>query len=597
MPGLFPENKLEEIKNAASIVDVISPFVALKQKGRTWLGLCPFHSEKTPSFTVNPEKQIFHCFGCGVGGNAFSFIMQIKGVSFPEAVRDLAERYGVDLPKNNSQAPAGRKEDIQEIYHALEAALEFFHANLTGEKGGEARRYLADRAIGPAVIKKWQLGWAPEGWDNLGRWLSGKRLNPRAVESAGLVVPRKDGRGSYDRFRGRVICPVRDAAGRLVAFGGRIIAKNTDQPKYLNSPQTPVYNKSRVLFGLDQARTPMRDSGRVIIVEGYFDHLSLASAGVRNVVATCGTALTASHLRLLKGYVEEVILVFDPDAAGRAAAARSLPLFLSLDMEAKVLILPSGQDPDSFIRAFGKEKFLAAVDKSNNLYDFFIEQTVGGHANTPQGKNKAAAQALDMIRQVDGSARKDLLVKDLAHRLGISEAVLRSEAAGGRGVLAGRTAPEGRIRAVANDLEEKFLEFILRHPKAWPSAFERDLSGLFRDEGFRRVYQKLNESFKAFGALDPSGLVNTLAPEEAGKLSRLAVGQEMIEDGQIARAMDDFVRNLMARHIKRREKDLARRIRLAQENADEKALIELMKQKNELMKSKNLSKGENLKYV
>ncbi|MBW2086011.1 MAG: DNA primase, partial [Deltaproteobacteria bacterium] len=338
MAGFIPEHKIDEVRNAANIVEVVSSYVNLKRAGRLYRGLCPFHAEKTPSFHVNPDRQFFHCFGCGVGGNVFRFLMLQKGVSFPEAVTELADRYGIDLPRLAETGPRGTGPAKSDLFHAVDLAQQFFEDELDSQAGQKARAYLANRGLSRDLVRKFHLGWAPEGWDSLRLYLDSKKIAPQVMEAAGLVKPRADGHGFYDRFRARIICPIFDQSGQTVAFGGRLLEEAAEQPKYLNSPETPIYQKGRLLYGMNQARPGLRDQKTVIIVEGYFDLLALVSYGVSNVVATLGTALTPAHLRLLKGYVDEAVIVYDSDEAGRAAAARALPLFMSADLEGRVMV-------------------------------------------------------------------------------------------------------------------------------------------------------------------------------------------------------------------------------------------------------------------
>jgi len=337
LAGLIPEDKIEEIKNAADIVDIVSETVALKKAGQNHIGLCPFHSEKTPSFTVSPAKQIFHCFGCGAGGNVFRFLMKQQGFSFPEAVRMLARRYGVDLPERElSPAQRKRLDELDRIKRVNQVAGRFFQRCLTETRPGKrALAYLERRGLDRAALEKYQLGFAPAGWDNLVKHFTRKRVPFQLAEKTGLVVPRKNRDGFYDRFRDRVIFPIFDTGGALIGFGGRVM--DDSLPKYLNSPESPVYNKRRSLYGINWARGFCREQQAVYIVEGYLDLLKLHTNGIENSVATLGTALTPEHIKMLKGCVGEgrMILVYDSDQAGLNAAYRSLDLFLKPSVPAR----------------------------------------------------------------------------------------------------------------------------------------------------------------------------------------------------------------------------------------------------------------------
>ncbi|HOW57138.1 MAG TPA: DNA primase, partial [Smithellaceae bacterium] len=339
----FDDSKIEEIKSRLDIVELVSEYLTLKKAGRNFVGSCPFHQEKTPSFTVNREKQIFYCFGCGEGGNAITFLMKIANMTFPEALKSLAEKTGVVLPPRTASREGRGKDSLREsIVDLNRRAAQYYVRELYGPAGREAREYLQKREITEETINNFRLGYAPENWRSLTDYLDGSGLSLKIAEQAGLVVAGKDG-GYYDRFRGRLIFPIENIFGEVIAFGGRILAKG--EPKYLNSPESPVYIKGKNLYGLVKAKEEIRKKGCALIVEGYFDLISLWNAGIGNVVATLGTALTRDHLDLLRRYTVDVVALFDPDEAGRKALDRSLDLFLAADMRARALILPGEDDP------------------------------------------------------------------------------------------------------------------------------------------------------------------------------------------------------------------------------------------------------------
>src|SRR5947209_10587197 len=314
----FPSAVLDEIRSRLDLVDLVSQFVALRKAGANWKGLCPFHTEKTPSFTVNPAKGIFHCFGCGVGGDAFGFLMRQDRLSFPEAVRALARRAGVDLPEDRGRRDEGEREAL---HRAMQLALAFYTDRLWQPEGARARAYLERRGVDPAVARRFDLGYAPEGWDALLTVMRGEKVGEEILERAGLVVPRQHGGGFYDRFRGRLLFAIRDLQGRVVAFGGR--AFGDEQPKYLNSPETPLYTKGNLLYAADVARETIRAKNRALIVEGYVDCLMAHQYGFTETVAALGTAFTPAQLALLRRYCDEVVTFFDADAAGQKAAERA----------------------------------------------------------------------------------------------------------------------------------------------------------------------------------------------------------------------------------------------------------------------------------
>ncbi|MEO6462302.1 MAG: DNA primase, partial [Candidatus Eisenbacteria bacterium] len=338
----YGEETIERIREAAGLIELIGTGVALRKVGQTWKGLCPFHQEKTPSFTVNPERQAYHCFGCGAGGDCFRYVMETEKLSFVEAVQALAERFGVALPQPAEEEQHGR------VYLALEEAATFYRRALEDpEAGRAAREYLAARGLAGATLEAYGVGLAPAGWDQLAQRL-GPRFGAATLQEAGLVIRRERGEGHYDRFRGRVVVPLRLPSGRVVGFGGRGLGD--EEPKYLNSPETAVYRKGRFLFGLDRARAAVRARERAVLVEGYFDVLALAQAGVEEAVATCGTALTPEQCRLVRRTAPAILLVFDGDAAGQAAAEKALLPCVQAGLVARVAILPAGEDPDTLVR-------------------------------------------------------------------------------------------------------------------------------------------------------------------------------------------------------------------------------------------------------
>ena len=427
LTNVIPEDKIAEIRSAADIVDVVSGAVLLKKSGKNYLGLCPFHSEKTPSFTVSPDKQIFHCFGCGEGGNVFSFIMKHEGIAFPQAVKTLAGRYNIALPdRRMSPYQKRRLDEFERLLAINQKGMHYFRRALIDRSGGQkARDYLQNRGLTQDTIDLFQIGYAPEGWDNVLNHLVRKRVPQELIEKSGLVVPRKNGNGYYDRFRQRIIFPIFDINNRVLGFGGRVM--NDDLPKYLNSPETALYNKSRSLYGLHLAKPHCRQTGTVIIVEGYFDVIALHQHGVCNAVATLGTSLTAEHVRLLRGCIGEngkVLLVYDSDEAGIKAARRSIDVFDKEYVSAQVLILDSGYDPDSYVFEYGAESFNKAAAGALDIIPFLLETAVSRHGLSVEGKVKIVSELQETLTAVSDVVARSLYVKMVAERLEIDEAAL-----------------------------------------------------------------------------------------------------------------------------------------------------------------------------
>ena len=370
MPSYAP-GLLDEIRAGVDIVEIVGRFVNLRKSGQNYKGLCPFHGEKTPSFMVNPKKGIFHCFGCGVGGDAFGFLMRQDRLSFPEAVRALAKQANVTLPED--RGPRAPDSGREELFRVMDLAAGFYTERLWTAGGERARAYLDERGIAPEVARRFGLGWAPEGWDVLLGALKAQGVAEDTLVAAGLVVPRENRPGVYDRFRGRLLFAIRDLQGRVVAFGGR--GFGDEQPKYLNSPETPLYSKGSLLYAADLARDTIRERNRALIVEGYVDCLMAHQYGFTETVAALGTAFTATQLAVLRRYCDEVVTFFDADAAGRKAAERAEELLEPTGsglnwgvnragtfeatgaLRVKVALLPAGHDPDTFLRASGAEAF------------------------------------------------------------------------------------------------------------------------------------------------------------------------------------------------------------------------------------------------
>lgn len=412
----IPKDKIEEVRERASIVQVISDYVPLTKRGQNHLGLCPFHSEKSPSFTVSEQKKIFYCFGCNATGNVITFLMKKEGLAFPEAVRSLARRYGITIPEHRTDAaPDGR----EALYAALKAASEFFQLELRGPSGEGARDYLKRRAVTGELAKAFKIGFAPNRWDGLAGFLRKKGVPVDASVKAGLIVKRDNSEGYYDRFRNRVVFPIIDLKGRVIGFGGRSMDAKT-QPKYLNSPESTVFRKGETLFGLSQAKEAIMKEGSVIVVEGYFDLVALHKHGFANTVATMGTALTAEHVRALKGYAKTIYSLFDADEAGKNAAIRGLNLFLNEDIPCRAVILSEGKDPDEFLSLAGPDALRQAIKDAPTLMEFFL-RSLKKRVNlaAPEGKKKYLEDSLEYLSRISNVAERGHYASIVASTLGI----------------------------------------------------------------------------------------------------------------------------------------------------------------------------------
>jgi DNA primase len=425
MRGLIPPDIIQQIRERVDITDVVSAYVTLGRGGQNLKGICPFHAEKTPSFMVNPAKQIFHCFGCGTGGNVFTFLMKIEGTSFPEAVRELGRRAGITVPAVGADVAGADTQLHDRLMRIHETATAWFQRNLLDPiVGREASAYLRNRGIEGRTIEAFRLGVAPTGWDGLLRALSKDGFSPSDLAAAGLAVSKdqgaRDAARYYDRFRDRLMVPILDLHHRPFAFGGRTLCDA--EPKYLNSPETAIFNKSRTLYALGHTRSSLSRSDHLIIVEGYFDAIALHQAGITNAVATLGTALTPDHLRTIRRYVNKVVLLFDPDPAGIRAALRTLDLFVGSGIGVTVVSLPDGEDPDAFIRAHGAAAFQRLQENAPSLLDFAVEHSLrGAAAGSLEERIRSIDEILRILQKTDHRLEKEECLRRVAERLGIRQ--------------------------------------------------------------------------------------------------------------------------------------------------------------------------------
>jgi DNA primase len=576
---VFSDDVISRVRDSVDIVDLVSGYVSLKKTGKNHVGLCPFHAEKTPSFSVNPDKQIFHCFGCGVGGDVFKFLELQEGMNFPDAVRSIANRSGILLPSESSPRKDKKEEDERAaLLNVVAVAAEYFQKELEGSAGNAARAYLSKRGVSDAIIKDQALGFARPEWDGLLRYLKRKDYTPGLMEKAGLIVKRSEGEGHYDRFRGRIIFPIRDIGGKVIAFGGRVM--DDALPKYLNSPETPLYSKSNVLYCLDKAKDPGRRQGYFIIVEGYLDALACHQYGAKNAVATLGTALTDGHLRLLRRFAQNIVLIFDPDPAGVKAALRGLDLFVASGMKVNVVSLPDGDDPDTFLNKKGYEAFATCLKKSSKFMDFVLDQVVkGGPLASIDEKVTKAGEMLDVIAKLPSGIERDYYLKKTAEALDLDEALLRQEmpkeprkaqALHSRGQGTGMTLIR-RPRA-----EETLIHLMLKDEGIAKSLEGQISPEDFTDPLFRRAAERIFETMRGKETLDPHALLREGDEELNALLSHYAVLEMVYEDPQ--RHCRDCVEILRQQDPEKQMKQIVKALKEAEEqgNAEEyKRLLEM----------------------
>jgi DNA primase len=429
MAGFFTPATLEQVRAASDIVDVIGSYVPLKRAGANFTALCPFHKEKSPSFNVNPQKQIFHCFGCHKGGDVFTFVKEYENIPFPDAVRRLADRAKIPLETENNPGQQQTRHLKDSLLLIHEQITQRWQNALANEASGQAARdYLAKRGVSAEAITLFRLGAAPDLWDDTVNWAKSKGHELALVEQGGLILKRDGAEGHYDRFRGRLIFPICDEQGRVIGFSGRVLSAEQKTAKYVNSPETPIFTKGKVFFGLDKSKRPLLDAQSAIVCEGQLDLIACYMAGVQNIVAPQGTALTADHARILKRYVDEVVLCFDSDNAGQNAAVRSLDSLLASGLAIRVAVVPAPHDPDSFIKESGGAAFKQLIDQAEGFFDYYLNRLCATNETTSDKGRVAVLQAMaEAVHKTGNVVLVDTYAQKTALRLGVSPEAMRVE--------------------------------------------------------------------------------------------------------------------------------------------------------------------------
>ncbi|MEW6595292.1 MAG: DNA primase [Thermodesulfobacteriota bacterium] len=571
---------VQRVKEAADIVEIIGEHVSLKRAGVNLKGLCPFHSEKTPSFTVRADRQTYHCFGCGEGGDVFSFMMQYHRMTFAEALRELARRYNVPLPEESGSTEELAKAKQREALHAAnEKAAALYHDQLLHSPQAEtARRYLAERGIPAEYISRFRLGYAPEQWDFLAKVLAREKISPAIGVEAGLLVAKEKG-GHYDRFRQRVLFPIIGLTGRVAGFGGRILGDGS--PKYLNSPESPIFDKGRTLFGLYQNREAVRHSRKCLVVEGNFDLLSLVVHGVENVVAPLGTALTAAHVRTLRGYCDEAFLLFDGDAAGLKAAMRAVPLFLAEQLTARVVVLPEDHDPDTFIRAHGKKGLQGLLDHAQSLPEFVFAALSRQHGLGVEGKSRIVSELRAITTAIsDKDLQRTLFARHFAEKLGLPPEQLLGSESSTKAATPAPAAPRRQALRTLTPNEEKLFGFLLVHPECIADFLEAGLEESVSSDVGRELLQALRAAPAT--AAGPERILDLVQGPEKATLSRLLVTAPAYADEVRGEAVQEMIAWLKKNSLRAKKERLLQDISAAHQSRDEALWLRLLAQKKEL---------------
>jgi len=579
----IPENIIEQIQTRTDIVEVISRYIPLVKAGRNYKAPCPFHHEKTPSFIVSPDKQIYHCFGCGAGGNVFSFMMKYENLEFPEVVEILAEKAQIKLPHF-----AGQKKELtslaNQLYRINEFAVLFFQECLT--RNQPAKEYLVSRGIGDEAIKKFKIGFAPDSWESLLSFFQKKGVQGAILEKAGLAISNEKG-GYYDRFRKRLIFPISDLKERVLGFGGRVL--DSSLPKYMNSPETYVYSKGRNLYGLNLSKESIKKEGYALIVEGYLDFIIPYQANVKNIVASLGTALTIDQVKLLKRFANTVIMVYDPDEAGEAASLRNMDLFISEGVNVYIAELPKGFDPDSYIRKFGTDDFIKLTKSSKNLFDYKLAKlSLKLDIRTAHGKAAIANEMLPTISRIENAVLRSNLVKKLAESLSVDEESIRTELKKVKPDYNTRTynISPVEVRKDSKTAERMILAICLEG-----SGFIRRVKDSlsldeFRDSSVRDVIKAIFDLSEEEKNITAVRLMNHFENNEAASIliSEAANISEMLADKD--KVLIDCIARIKKDNIKDRLERLQDAIKAAQNTKDDGLITRLVTEYTELLKNK-----------
>jgi DNA primase len=591
MAGRIPENVLEDILSRIDIVELISGYIPLKRAGRNFKANCPFHHEKTPSFTVSADRQIFHCFGCGAGGNAFGFLMQYERLEFLEAVEALAKKAGVNLTLDQKQ-DRDTTSFITQLYKLNELTASFYAGILGSSPGSQARNYLLKRGLGDETIKSFKLGFAADKWDLLINHLRAKGVSLSLLEKAGLILSKSSG-GYYDRFRNRVIFPIFDIKSRPLAFGARLFPQGADTQadpetaKYINSPETPVYIKGRNLYGLNFSKDSIRENDSAIVVEGYLDFLMPYQEGVKNIVASLGTAFTLEQVRLLKRYTHNVVMVYDPDDAGQMATLRTLDIFIEEEMNVKVVSLPEGFDPDLFVRQKGITAFKERIEKAAGLFDYKLAALKARYdIREAEGKAGVASEMLPTINRFKNAILKAEYIKRLAQELDIEEQHVLQELKKVRGqrsyVIADTQAPKKSL--AISPVEKLLIKLMLEESESIQRIRGVLEPADFQNEITSRIVAIMFDLAGQGKSVEPRSLINYFGEETVSQLICESTLLPEISSQNRERIIDDCVMRLKGEKLRLKKQHLHEEIKAAQSLGDDERLHVLIEEFSNLTK-------------
>jgi DNA primase len=563
---------IDQVRQASSIVEIASQYTTLKRRGRKWVGLCPFHTEKTPSFTVDDEKQLYHCFGCGAGGDIYSLVMERENLTFPEALKHLAEKYHVPLPEQQRIRPEVLKLE-EKLFKINDLALGFFTKNLyKTQEGAKALEYLKKRGLTDETIQTLKIGYALNSWTALLDFFQAKNVPVSLLEKSGLVLPGSRPGEYRDRFRGRVIFPIFSLTGRAVGFGGRTVIDA--EPKYLNSPDTPLYSKGKLLYGLNFTKDAIRDAGTVILVEGYTDFSALYQAGIRNVVASLGTALTAWQVGQAMRFASRMVVNYDGDSAGRAAAARAVPLGFEKGLNVEVLVLPEDKDPDAFIKKNGRDKYLALLKKAVSGLKFLIDAlSKGVPMSVPEEKGRIVRAVVKEIEKVPDSTARSEYLRMASQELGISEDLIRS-------IVENRAPGKGQEEArLFCPAEKRLFQILMEDRSVAPYVFAECAEEIFQGLQSEPVFRYILDCFKNDKDWTIHELKDKVPPALMAPLSRALYEKQ---PGSSVEEAQECLESLRKLHLQNRLKELQQEIARLEKQGQKEEIVDLLYQRHDI---------------
>jgi DNA primase len=573
---MISQEKIAEIRGRASVVEVVSDYVTLKKLGRNYVGLCPFHSEKTPSFTVSDEKGIFHCFSCKAGGSVFNFLMQHDHLSFPEAVEQVAKRYGIMVERIAKNNKPEEEDERESLYRLNERAAANYHRVLFDNViGRKALDYLKNRGIDEPNVQRFMLGFAPPYGSGLLEIIKKERLSLKHALRLGLIGQR-EGNRFHEKFFARLMFPIVNAGGKVIGFGGRVLDQG--MPKYLNSSDTPLFRKGSTLYGLFQAKEGIRKRDRVVVVEGYLDVIALHQYGIDYAVATLGTALTVEHVRALSRYTKNIVAFFDGDDAGSRAAARSFEIFVEAGLLGRAAFLPNGEDPDTFVRSHGKEAAEELLDRSVPLADYYFSGLEQRYGKTLEGKSRIAGDISRLLQKVQNAFEVDLLIARAVDSLGIREAFLRQALQNSTPVKP-TVVSNGRLSTSnfgnRDDVAERSLITLLLHfPHLARYVFEDTDVRQWVGSSWWEVVDLIGLDWQQHGKVDVGRIAQAFDSEKAAQIAGLAIEGENIPEAESEKMASDCIAHLRRKYLREQERNARIAIRAAEEQKDENATRE-----------------------